>query len=605
MPRKDQNKDSSQDQSTSVNNDQVGGQTGSIASNLYLFQQQNLETLQESDEYHKDEYDNLLLDAKEMFENRDTTASEYSYSWFQLQDLDLGENKDHNEKAYEIFRQKLFEDYQKKITKNEVVGLEPKLKGLDDSIDLWTFSPLQGTPGFNSDIDANVSGPASGVVIYLLNKKFKEDFSGHDSGMVLDLNFYAEGHLPQGLGDTIRDSVKGVGGQDENQITIEEWNPELLAMWENYKQADMDDQLRASYLLLWESEHGGPEAVKSLLKNNKTLLTQVEAEMAQNKGMRDAVKAKLLGESAGTVTISKVNIDNGIEFENLDLFGDLELSDEDKDVAQGLENSDDSESEMALKIKIDTIIYETILRKLVTPAEIDYLKYKGTSHAPGAYFNLRKVRTLSERFSNESYATEGGVVGVVMNKQAGSTMFQPDDKRTVHHKNIELTTDQYFHMANEQFGFAHHHIGNLDNLTAQKQVEELVTTGKYMHRYTNAVKYLFNDDAGPKFGELLPKGYKFNEQWGKAGGLWEHLKKAGDNPDKIKVLNQKWKEKMGVNDEDAEVPETKEEKLDYLIKTITGADNRASFAAKFQELHHFVTSCYLDYRTLVKAQASQ
>ena len=99
------------------------------------------------------------------------------------------------------------------------------------------------------------------------------------------------------------------------------------------------------------------------------------------------------------------------------------------------------------------------------------------------------------------------------------------EKPRKHHKNIELMADHYFHMANEQSGFVYHHILDMkpdekaDETGVTKTEEELVKTGKYMHRYPNAVKHLDYDIRGPSRQALALMEPEHTPLWHKAGGM--------------------------------------------------------------------------------------
>ncbi len=349
------------------------------------------------------------------------------------------------------------------------------------------IKPLKGNvPGSmnpTSDIDVNLSGDGTEFAVYWLNHEFKERFgNGRESGVVYDINFYAQDFVPKkvfglkGRGELNKTNTEKYY-QNDNWRTHQIEDPEV-------KTKDEEEQEIASLLMMrvnmnetdWRNY---TDRLDPLNQNNELVSQRVLQEVERKYGERD----QRLNTNGNNPTNLPPNL---------------------------------------AKIAPENRVYEKILLKQVIEARMEYQilnwKLKKSpndqqlkSRVDHAYKNLKKAKSEALAYANEAYYTQGAVIGVVVNKQMLDNMYKSD--RSTKYLKLKLTPAEYYHGFTEQIGFAFH------SLNAAENMDDLIRMGKYVHRAYNMFKH---------YCLVTNKDYTryFSEKERRAASDWEGAKQG-------------------------------------------------------------------------------
>lgn len=349
------------------------------------------------------------------------------------------------------------------------------------------IKPLKGNvPGSmnpTSDIDVNLSGDGTEFAVYWLNREFKEKYgNGRESGVVYDINFYAQDFVPKKVF-----GLKGRGELDktgnEKYYQNDNWRTYQIED-EAVKNEDEEEQEIASLLMMRVNMNQADwtdytNQLNPLNQNNRLISQRVLQEVERKYTERN----QLLNANGNAPT---------------NLSPDL------------------------AKIAPENRIYEKILLKKVIEARMEYqiVKWKLKNNpndqdlknrTDRAYKNLKKAKSEALAYANEAYYTQGAVIGVVVNKQMLDNMYK-DDRSTKYLK-LKLTPAEYYHGFTEQIGFAFHSLNAVENM------DDLIPMGKYVHRAYNLFKH---------YCLVTDKNYTryFSEKERRAASNWEGAKQG-------------------------------------------------------------------------------
>ncbi|WP_299897951.1 hypothetical protein [uncultured Aquimarina sp.] len=401
------------------------------------------------------------------------------------------------------------------------------------------IKPLKGNvPGSmnpTSDIDVNLSGDGTEFAVYWLNREFKEKYgNGRESGVVYDINFYAQDFVPKKVF-----GLKGRGELDKNgnekYYQNDNWRTYQIED-EAIKNEDEEEQEIASLLMMRVNMNQADwtdytNQLNPLNQNNRLISQHVLQEVERKYTERN----QLLNANGNAPT---------------NLSPDL------------------------AKIAPENRIYEKILLKKVIEARMEYqiVKWKLKNNpndqdlknrTDRAYKNLKKAKSEALAYANEAYYTQGAVIGVVVNKQILDNMYK-DDRSTKYLK-LKLTPAEYYHGFTEQIGFAFH------SLNAAENMNDFIRMGKYVHRAYNLFKHycLGTDKEYTRY---------FSEKERRAASNWEGVKQGKEyqqgqgyvdsQSSKEALMETVFVDFLGINNLDMPIYNYLKSKPDYLKNSI-------------------------------------
>ena len=354
-----------------------------------------------------------------------------------------------------------------------------------------------GSTEATSDIDLNTWGHGTEWGVKAFNTIFALLHDGLEAGIVYDVNLYAKDFLPRVNALKIRDTEKA---RYLDPIFDHRLTDHALA------RTDAINQLQASLLhmhrYMTDEELGTYKQFIDSYQDIHSHLSQSVRSFTANINKLDSLKEYVKNDKTAR--------------------GELVY-----------------QTDAAVQMAAENRIYEDLLRPAADLRnEFDYFKYVEDQNVDRVYCDLRKAVVDALYFANEAYVTEGAIMQVVGGKQnlsAGVTVER--DKKTKA-QNLKYTADQLFHSMNEQIGdffkestrhFHHEHVaeerGNQANYD-RIYGEAIIATGKYLHRYFNAMKYLY---AIIESFELVY--YDFEEPIYQPEDLWTELSEQGWDSD--------------------------------------------------------------------------
>ncbi|MGK0387116.1 MAG: hypothetical protein ACI849_001737, partial [Patiriisocius sp.] len=369
---------------------------------------------------------------------------------------------------------------------------------------------VPGSDNPTSDIDVNMSGDGTEYGAFWLNQEFITRYgSGQESGVVYDVNFYAQDFVPGkvfGLKDNGKlNKTKGTGTESDNPYFDED---------EDWRTHVVKDE-GAIATDKWEQDV------------SSTLMMRVnmdEEDWAMYKHVAPDNRADVIAAA------EKRFIDRGLKINKVK----EDINEVETDLP-GTENRDDELSNMGAENET----YERVLLEKVEPARIAFQILKRQLNAAEkngmendqksalqkqvdlAYVQLKTEKTKAMTYANAAYYSQGAVAGVVTNKQQLGRMYKPkkeEDKSNTkskeNYKNLKLTAAEYYNGFTEQIGFAFH---GLHKAHGDEFYMELGLLGKYVHRTYNLMKHLYKVSESP---------FPFAEEERRAASDWEGIKQG-------------------------------------------------------------------------------
>jgi hypothetical protein len=379
------------------------------------------------------------------------------------------------------------------------------------------INPVKGSaPGSTnptSDIDVNMSGDGTEFAVKWLNDQFKSIYgNGQESGVVYDVNFYAQDFVPGKMFDLKGKLELDKGKDDDNyygekEDENESWRTHVV---KDQDQIDLDNNeqdISATLMMRVNmSDDDWAMYLRHIPTDKQEVIDEVEARYKEPQKLIEDKKNQLK-----SVDVMEAGTTNKM---------DKALS------AMGAENA----------------IYEEKLQTDVEPKRIRFQLLKSQLEALGdeatpeqktalqaqvdkAYVDLKTAKTKVMTYANAAYYTQGAVVGVVTNKQQLGRMYKDkeakedkskreDKMENPNYKNLKLTSDEYYHGFTEQIGFALH---GLHKAHGDAFYTELPMMGKYVHRAYNFLKHLYN---------FSDRAFPFSEEERRAASDWEGVKQS-------------------------------------------------------------------------------
>ncbi|UII24688.1 hypothetical protein LVD15_15340 [Fulvivirga maritima] len=405
----------------------------------------------------------------------------------------------------EVKKREEYFSHQKKeknvIEQDEVEKMDVKLRALELDIKYDIKEVKGNVPGSTnptSDIDVNLSGDGTEFAVKWLNETFKKRYGhGRESGVVYDVNFYAQDFVPKKVFDLKK---KGKLKPDPNSKYFNNdsaWRTHVLTD-EKAIERDIREQQEMAMLMM-------------------------RVNMADDdwKAYKEASKYKASDEFKQDIAeqISKAEVN----------FSEREWMVNEAKKGNSSEANAGLTEESLSKIAPENREYERQLEANVLAArhKFQFWKYKLRNaprdkevkkKADDAYVELKTSKSIALAYANEAYYTQGSVIGVVVNKQMLDLMYKRNEGANF--KKLQLSPAEYYHGFIEQIGFAMHSLHNT------KSVPDLIKAGKYVHRAYNMFKH-FCDVT-----QYLEYKIFFSEKESKAASQWEGVKQGKKYVDK-------------------------------------------------------------------------
>ena len=301
---------------------------------------------------------------------------------------------------------------------------------------------VPGSDSPTSDIDVNMNGDGTEYAVTLLNKRFRERYGkGQESGIVYDVNFYAQDFVPGKVFELRKGEELLKVRKDDNYYDKDEnWRTHVIKD-EDIIAADEKEQEIASMLMM-----------------------RVNMDEALWEHYKESIK--------GTEDVEAII----------------------QEVEERFKTRQNRLTE-APSMSIENEAYEEVLMEEVQQKRIRFQILKimlkpDDERIDEAYFELKTAKSKALQYANAAYYSQGAVLAVVANKQLLGRMYKDKSKKP-NYKNLKLSAAEYYHAFNEQIGFAIHGL-----LTAREQSDkddsnnELVILGKYIHRAYNVMKHM-------------------------------------------------------------------------------------------------------------------
>ncbi|MBL3655528.1 hypothetical protein [Fulvivirga sediminis] len=441
----------------------------------------------------------------------------------------------------EVKKREQYFSHQKKeknvIEQDEVEKMDVKLRALELDIKYDIKEVKGNVPGSTnptSDIDVNLSGDGTEFAVKWLNETFKKRYGhGRESGVVYDVNFYAQDFVPKKVFDLKKNGTLSHDSDNKYFNTDSAWRTHVLTDKDAIERDIGEQQEMAMLMMRVNMTDDDWDAYKETSKRNASdefkqdIAKQIiKAEVNFSERNRSVSEAKKGNSSEANAGLTEESLSK--------------IAPENREYERQLEAN-------VLVARHKFQFWKYKLRN--APRDKDVRK-----KADDAYVELKTAKSIALAYANEAYYTQGSVIGVVVNKQMLDLMYKRDKGENF--KKLKLTPAEYYHGFIEQIGFAMHSLNKTEN------VSDLIKAGKYVHRAYNMFKH-FCDVTQYKEFQVF-----FSEKERKAASQWEGIKQG-----KGYIT---WKEKKGITKKRhvAEMwPEEKNLTLKYLLEDLLGKND--------------------------------
>ncbi|WP_343909800.1 hypothetical protein [Aquimarina litoralis] len=343
---------------------------------------------------------------------------------------------------------------------------------------------VPGSTNPTSDIDVNLSGDGSEYAVYWLNQEFKNRYgNGRESGVVYDVNFYAQDFVPKKVF-----ALKGNGEltktNDEKYYDSDNWRTHQIKNARVQKEDEKEQEIASLFMM----------RVNMTDADWKYYKDQLEDTTNQNP---EVVPQQTLLEVERRYTERNQRL-NPAANNTTNLPADLgKIEPENREYEKVLED----------EVSIARLRFEYWKSKLENYPKDTYVQFKTDRY----YMELKAAKSKALAYANEAYYTQGAVIGVVVNKQILDNMYKND--RSTKFLKLKLTPAEYYHGFTEQIGFAFHSLNKAEGM------DDLIRMGKYVHRAYNLFKHycLVKDKQYTNY---------FSEEERRAASDWEGVKQG-------------------------------------------------------------------------------
>lgn len=377
-----------------------------------------------------------------------------------------------------------------------------------------------GSTEATSDIDVNMFGSGTEWAVRAANFLYRSLHADHEAGTVFDVNLYAQDFLPP-----FREQFK-LRSSDQGAELLE---PDYVHRFTEpeLQEVDAASQLQSALLHLrryassaeWTEfrtlmaarfRDGDPRREQFDLASARVSSGHQRNLVALARLMRDLLRDRNVpGEDGRPVRLALDYNEN--DFSSVEAFVRNHLVPED------------------VRLRAENQLYENCL---LSPTGVSVLRNvfnlekhrfdRAKASAPqsltafdraavdAAYADLRAQVCQALYFANEAYSTEGSLVQVVGGKQMLSRGTTMDRSRQARSHNIRYTADQLIHTMTEQVGDFFKQSTRRYNAEPRGTESEraaayaaaLSDSAKYLHRYFNAMKYLYARFAATRADEV-------------------------------------------------------------------------------------------------------
>jgi hypothetical protein len=380
----------------------------------------------------------------------------------------------------------------KEITKEEAKEFVKDIRPIKGDI--------PGSDNPTSDIDVNLSGDGTEYAVSWLNHTFLEKYGkGQESGVVYDVNFYAQDFVPEKMFPLKKDGKLNKQKGDEGYINDDKaWRTHVIEDKDSIREDETEQEISSMLMMRVNMGEEDWELYKTVAPPEKnTVIVKAEARFL---------------ERSETISKMKKDIKPPIVFKAGN------PKEEDAELSNMSAENKVYEKVLLEKVKPARVLFQLLKRQLEAAPENKELQKK----VDEAYVQLKTEKTKAMTYANAAYYTEGAVVGVVTNKQQLGRMYKPkkevennnaDAKQN--YKKLKLSAAEYYNGFTEQIGFAFH---GLHKVNDKNFFSELALMGKYVHRSYNFIKHLFKDAGINEF--------PFGEKERRAASDWEGVKQG-------------------------------------------------------------------------------
>jgi hypothetical protein len=406
---------------------------------------------------------------------------------------------------------------------------------------------VPGSQELTSDIDINTYGDGTEFAVRWFNRLFRELFGGKESGAVFDVNIYAKDFLPQfqrpardgdpdpwqrGEGEPAR-HIRPVFDHEFSTTANEvgDAQSQLMYGFAKLRRYMVDYQERFHEGRTERFHPGILEAEKSWAAFSRQVPESLQELCLRGRDFHLLWNAALCHRLRPRKE-EEWPLDPEIEpLEGGRLGGCL-----------AMEAEIDSWPDRHALMSKQNACYEYILEHEVENCRqtFEFLKFRTSADNPtGApvplpvhldlvYRSLRQKMSRSLYFANEAYITAGGVLQVVGGKQLKSRKVSETYTTGTKFHNIAYTVHELMQSAVDQLADIHKEGRRHFNATPGDVGGTLISTGKYIHRFFNAIKHVYKIFCRiSSTGSDAPFKHPFPARVMPTPEAWERIRRYG------------------------------------------------------------------------------